>query len=502
MKWPDWERVCGAFLHYRPYRLLSRHREPGSLMRRILDRIVVTLGLVLTGAPALAETYYVAPLGAVIAGTPDGTEALPFPSLNAAFASDRITGGDTILLKEGNYGDVDVRGKIFDTPVTIASQIRRTAHLDSLLIAGGSRNLTFERLSVWPSDPAKGKLQLVRAYADTSDIKVERFTIMAAADGADFMSWDAATWEARQFDGILLQGPRSQANRNLLTAVNFGVSIAGADSKALRNTVNGFNGDGLRGLGDNNVLRFNKVFNCVATNGNHDDGFQSFAGPSGSVRNLMIDSNTIVEWNGAADHPLRCALQGIGLFDGFYDDLVITNNLIVTTNYNGLAVAGARGARIVNNTVVNGRGLTSQYPWLRIGSHKNGTPSSDTIVANNLAMSFQGAPSTQQRVEFRDNSVIGTPGAVFENAFAFDYRPKTASGFIDTADAAMAPLRDVMNQKRPGGAAPDRGAYERQVGVVSASTQQLLITTEDAAAVGTTSTTTTDTTGAKRITAP
>lgn len=474
-------------------------------MNRILGGIVVALGLVLKGAPTLAEIYYVAPPGAVIAGTPDGTEALPFPSLTAAFESGRIAGGDTILLKEGNYGDVEVRGRIFDTPVVIASQLRRTAHLDSLLIAGGSRNLTFQRLSVWPRDPAKGKLQLVRAYADTSDITIERFRIMGAADGENFMSWDAATWEARLFDGILLQGPRSLAIRNRLTAVNMGVSIAGADSQALRNTVNGFNGDGLRGLGDNNVIQSNKVFNCVATNGNHDDGMQSFAGPSGRVNNLVIDSNAIVEWTGAEDHPLRCTLQGIGLFDGFFDNLVVTNNLIATTNYNGLTVLGARKARVVNNTVVNGRGQTSKFPWLMLGPHKNGTPSSDTVVANNLAMSFMGASSPQQRVEFLDNSVIGTPGAMFENPFAFDYRPKAASGFIDTANDAMAPLRDVMNQKRPSGGASDRGAYETQVGVASASMREFLGTDEDPAdddATGTTSTPATDTTGAKWLKLP
>ena len=69
-------------------------------MRRIFGRFAFALGLALAG-PALAETYYVAPLETVIAGTPDGSAGLPFASIPAAFASGKIKGGDTLLLQSG-----------------------------------------------------------------------------------------------------------------------------------------------------------------------------------------------------------------------------------------------------------------------------------------------------------------------------------------------------------------------------------------------------------------
>lgn len=96
---------------------------------------------------------------------------------------------------------------------------------------------------------------------------------------------------------------------------------------------------------------------------------------------------------------------------------------------------------------------------------------------------------------------------MFENPSAFDYRPKATSGYIDTADATVAPPRDLLNQKRPGGAKPDRGAYEKQVAEASASMQTLLTegsgdTGDSTTSTGTSSTSTTDTTGAKWIKVP
>ena len=108
--------------------------------------------------------------------------------------------------------------------------------------------------------------------------------------------------------------------------------------------------------------------------------------------------------------------------------------------------------------------MTGKYPYIAVFPRRDSAPSTDILVANNVAMSFQGIASATDRVEFRNNSVIGLPSLVFENPAAFDYRPKASSGFIDTGDATVAPATDVMGQKRPSGPLPDRGAYEVQVG--------------------------------------
>jgi hypothetical protein len=441
--------------------------------RRMLLGLALMLAAGWAGV-ARATDWFVAPTGATITAAPTGSESDPFATVAAAFASGKVKGGDRVLLKNGTHAAVLLRNLAFDTQVTIMSQNKRLAHIESVLIRDVARNLRLFSLTVRPSDPAKAPGYLVEAAPTTSDIVVESLTISSGKDASQFMDWDAAKWNTRRFSGIRLDGPRSSALRNRIIGLYNGVSLGGDNSQAVRNLINGYNGDGLRGLGNNNVFMANRVFNCVDTDDNHDDGFQSFAGSSGVIRGLVLNKNVIVEWLGAANHPLRCRLQGIGLFDGFYDDLTITNNLVATTQYHGISVYGTRRARIINNTVVNGDGITSVTPYIMVTNHKNGTPSTDVLVANNIAMSIRGTASVANRVEFRSNSTIGTPGAVFENPIAFDYRPKSTSGFIDSADITVAPRQDLLSQPRPSGAKPDRGAYETQINAPSASTASLL----------------------------
>lgn len=425
-----------------------------------MNRIIAfALGLAVHyGAPAVAETYYVAPPGTASSVSPTGAETRPFVGLEAAFDSGKVKGGDTLLLKGGAYGPIDIKAS-FDTPVIIQSQTEKSAHFDWIQLSAGVRNITLKNLSVWPSNPAEGRNFLVRSFETTSDITFDGLDIRSEEQAADFMSWSAAKWKARMYSGILMEGQRSVAIRNKLTGINFGITIG--SGRVVNNFINGYSGDALRAY-SNSVVKRNRVLNCVQIDENHADGFQSWAA-SEPVRNLTLDSNVIIEWTGDQSHPLRCGLQGIGLFDGPYDNLTITNNLVAVSSYHGIAVYGARGARIINNTVVHVFGKTAQEPWLGVFDFKSGAPSTDVLVANNAAMRFMGTTNAATRVEFRKNSVIGTPGSVFENPSAFDYRPRAGSGLINSADAAVAPPRDILNKVRPSGGAPDRGSYEIQV---------------------------------------
>ena len=108
---------------------------------------------------------------------------------------------------------------------------------------------------------------------------------------------------------------------------------------------------------------------------------------------------------------------------------------------------------------MNSEGKSVDYPWIRIADHKNGTPSSNVIRANNLAMQLSRSDKT---INFQSNknSVILSPAKVFMDITKFDYRLKSTSKFIDSGDATFAPSTDIRNYRRPAGAGPDRGAYE------------------------------------------
>lgn len=434
-------------------------------MRAVLAFVFASLALGF--GPALAADYYVAPQGTVVSGTPDGSQARPFTSIWQAFNSKKITGGDTLWLMDGPHGEVNIYGQAFTSPVVIASVNPKKAQLENILFGSGTRNITLRNLQIVPTNPNVQSRHLIRSYGDTSDISVEQSWLRGNLDARNFRNWDAATWQARKFDAIFLQGPRSRVVGNRIVAVNMGIVIDGPDGLVERNVINGFNADGLRGNGRNNVFRNNRVFNCVQTDGNHADGFQSFAITNGQVGSgvvdgLVLDGNTFIEWTDGTMHPLRCALQGIGMFNGWYDNVTITNNLVATRAYHGIAVYGARNGTIANNTVVNVVNKAEKWPWVILSNHQSGTKSSDVVVANNLAMAYMGSSDPANRVTFASNAVIGTPGNVFRGASTLDYRPTGTSGFINAADPTLATQHDILRQRRTAGGAPDLGAYETQ----------------------------------------
>jgi hypothetical protein len=251
-----------------------------------------------------------------------------------------------------------------------------------------------------------------------------------------------------------LRGSDYTVRNNSITGVGRGI-VVGPNSLVEGNTIDGFVWDGLRGVG-NSTFRDNLIKNCLKIDDVHRDGFQSYS--KGTVRNLKIEGNVFIEWTHATGHPLRAWMQGISLFDGYYENLIIQNNIVAVRHSNGIAVLGAKDSKILNNTVVHLSGKPNKYPIIRIKNHKDGTPPQNVVVANNLASKFEGG-SVKNNVVFKNNTAVADPAAVFMDVTRFNYLPKAKSGFVDTG-ASGAPGVDIRGYKRPGGAAPDRGAYE------------------------------------------
>lgn len=427
--------------------------------------LAAALLLGFTALPAWAAEYYVAPKGAQAVSNPDGTRERPFASVYDAVNSKLVTGGDIIKLLDGRHGFINLYQVSYETPVVIESASGRGAVIDGIGIKDRTRNITFRNLGVWPSNPDGVSAPLIASHVTSSDIVLENLDVRSEEYASDYMNWDLAKWQARSFVGVELRGVRSLVKGSHFTGLGFPIVIWGSDSVVSDNVINGFAGDGARVLGDRSVFSDNRISDCFKINENHDDGFQSWRNDGdGSVDGLRIERNVILEWTGSQGHPLRCQLQGIGLFDGYFDELVVSNNLISVSLYHGLSVYGARGASIINNTVVHADGAKERWPWLGVFDHKNGVSSSEVVVANNLAMGYNGSSFSKSLVVA--NRVIMDPTTDFGNIFQFDFFPTGASGFIDLADPSYAPAVDIQGNRRPSGSGPDLGAYE----VISAPT--------------------------------
>lgn len=440
--------------------------RPRFWRRRWWDLLAVLVATIIGSVPALARDHFVAASGASVARAPDGSRKAPWPGLYVALRDGDIRGGDRVVLAEGTHGRIYIPGIRFDQPVEIVAEVPGKTHVEGVQVAN-SRNLIFRGLNVWPRSPPDKARFLISTKADAEDISFIGLDIRGREDApVSYMGWSKEDWiRTWRSDGVRLDGPRNHILDSRITGVASGIVLIGRGSSAIGNHVEGFSADAIRGLGDDSVYARNRVENCFAVDKNHDDAFQSWAPfdqPSAirKISGVRIEANAFLEWTGPADHPLRCILQGIGLFDGAYENFVIRNNIVSVRAYHGIAVYGGRNVQIVNNTVVQPESKPQGYPWILLKDHKEGYPASGNLIANNMAMSVTNQSSDKAAIQRRTNLETRYPMRYYRDVPGGDFRLRSDSNILDAANPAFAPETDIDGTPRPRGAGPDFGAYE------------------------------------------
>lgn len=422
---------------------------------------LVTFGFLLSALQVTADTRFVDPAASLKTGVADGSPAQPWPSLAAAFTSGQIIGGDTLQLLSGEYGEVVISKAMFDTPVTIAPAQGAQVHLSGLKI-DRSRNLTFRDLAVWPLNAGKG--HIIKTDGNSSGMVFDNLEIRSRADAESYPGWSQEDWIASKRAGILLSGPDSALLNSRLTGLAFAIGATGARARIEGNVVRGFSGDGARVLGDGSVFSGNRIEDCVQVDKNHADGFQSWSrGPDGrsgkgTVHGLRIENNSIREWVNPTLSPLRCSLQGIGMFDGMYEDVIIRNNLVEVSAPHGITIAGGRRVDVSYNTVINNRAVHRKFPWIGVMPHKNKTQSEDVVIANNITTMLRYSRDSGLRTTVSGNITGMAPTRILMDPAHGDFRPRANGAADGHADPHFKLPTDLLGHAR--GAKPDMGALE------------------------------------------
>lgn len=418
-----------------------------------------------TGGQAPAPTPAPAPV-APGGSAPAAVTGKTWPSVGNLLASGQVKGGDRIFLLDGYHGPISIKGYRFSSPVVIAPMSGAVAHADSITVRDSS-NIVFQGLKVWATSANAGTGALIRSYPDTSNLAFVDLDVRAVSDSGNYLQWTQSEWLANQRNGLYIDGNSMTIARNRVTGIYHGIQSLADNALVEDNIVDGFSGDGMRANGDDTIVRGNRVQNCFQINGNHADGFQSFSVGSngkpgtGTVRNMTIENNKIIEWVANTSNPLRCKLQGLSMFDGMYDGFTIRNNLIVSRAYHGITMNGALNSVIVNNTVVNINGTSDNWPWIRLSPHKNGTPSQNVMVANNLVNGNKVSTNAQRGILETNNVIVRNHASQFVDFKGLDFRLSSSQAAgVDAGDPQYAPPRDLTGASRPQGKAPDAGAYE------------------------------------------
>lgn len=355
-----------------------------------------------------------------------------FDALNAA------TGGEVIKLQPGTYSAITLDpgfwklrvGTLVKTdfaanlstltaPVTITSaDLTRRAVVQSIQITNGAKNFRIENLSFRPT-PGGTAAALIG-----SDITFTRNDISYG----DSTNWTAADWNAKAGNGVDANGINIDISYNYLKNINFGIN-GGTGSHVHHNKIENFIGDGLRGW-DNSTFDNNLVKNPYEVNDNHIDGFQSFTSVGGSIKNVILRNNTfIVE---PSTNPLRSNMQGIGLFDGWYDNWIIENNLILVKPWHGIGLMGARSTVVQNNVAISPTNLASEAgTWITVSASKAGEPSTGITYKNNYANTVMNTIDGNVKVPFTDYAKYFVSPATGDFTFKSSAVPFPVGAIID-----------------------------------------------------------------------
>jgi hypothetical protein len=299
-------------------------------------------------------------------------------------------GGETIVA-QGAFGAVALAEIRPASTVTIVGTAG--AHFEKIDMRGCA-NLHWTGLSCWPirsvaelsvnqsGQPGKAIPYLVMADPASENIELSNCIFRGRKDSDNHASWGLTDWQDAKIGAVILHGPKGIVRSNKAIGVSFGFTVRGASSEIFDNLVFGFSGDGLRVGGDNSVVIGNRVTDAVLIDKNHPDALQAFK-PKELLKGLVIKDNVILEWTVRRDNPLRAKLQGIGMHDGPYSDVVIRDNRISSSSYNGIRVHGTTNVELVGNQVRHADGLRGQFPRIRLDGC-----SGRIIVQNNKAEKF------------------------------------------------------------------------------------------------------------------
>jgi len=431
-----------------------------------------------------AATFFLDPVNGSVNGL--GSSDSPFGSLqdviNANLVESRrrsgstivdrnpgapIKAGDTLILRPGFHGNVDINGYLNTDFIIIDGQNNSLVRLGSISFKGASywriqgTSISPYHRPAYNANPRVSTIVSIDSrsgFGPSSNIEVTDNDIFTFHN---ISSWSQSDWVNRASSGISVNAENSIIAGNQVRNIRFGITVSSNKAIVRGNEVINFSGDALRGLGDDGLFEYNLVANAFEVDGNHDDGFQSFTHNRNfqPIKRVTLRGNQFYYDLNHPNKSLISAYQGIGCFDGFFDDWVIENNLLYINHWHGITLLGANNARIFNNTLVDAVPDGRLRPWIKIAPRKDslgGGAGQGNIVRNNLSwITNEGSGITSDHnIDPNSHDIEDLFVAPLSNNFLL----KQGSIAINAGSADGAPNIDLRRYSRD--SVVDLGTYE------------------------------------------
>ena len=311
--------------------------------------------------------------------------------------------GDRILLNAGTYSGVLVQNALKSGTVTITSaDPGHPAVLTDLTLKNCS-NLALTNVEMATTKDVAFQV------LSSSNIVLDRLDVHGTLNGSS--SDDVRGMLVRDSSYVTVSNSHFHELTDALTHVNAQYSTFTG------NTFDIIRDNGIAGGGSSHLTISNNSFTDFDHVGAiHPDAIQIWTANTTTVAtDIAITGNTFTRGKGTA-------IQGIWISDDVgtlpFQNVTVTNNVIVGAMFNGIVVAGARDATMTGNVVI---GATDQASW--IGVRNVGSAS----MSDNIASMFSNV-----------NSSLAGSGDVLTSALSLTDLASISAGYGKVAGAVSA----------------------------------------------------------------
>jgi hypothetical protein len=395
-----------------------------------------------------------------------------------------IKPGDTLVLASGDHGEVRFKQYINSDFISVVAGPGQTPIVRFLSAVTFSHWL-FRGIKFQNELPTPGASSPLVTFSDhgflgPADNLIVQDSSFSTRD--DVSGWTDRDWVDRPYTLAFSSTVHcaTLAGNHFYNLRN-AAGISGDTALVENNRFEAIGNDSIEMTGSNLIIRRNTITDNRHTEAEplHADGIQGWTLRGAINRNVIIDSNIIVNTNSDATNYMH----GISIFNGAWEGVVVSNNVVATNTWNAIVLAGVHNGLVINNTVVATARTRHRESWIKIAATKENPDNVSAIVRNNIAPNIiierpdviVDHNLTKNRVQFykkepgpvdhsADNNIVDV-GLEF-NFLEFepqnskvDLRLKQDSGAMRAGSSDRAPSKDVEGRGR---VAPiDIGAYAR-----------------------------------------